>query len=280
MKTIYYFLITLLIFAILALAFTNRTNQKRSILIQSSDINISSVLLSQSADIISQRLKDFSTGEFNVSIIQKKKQIRVTFTNAWDLQTVENLIIHKGTIGFYETYNHDSLAELLSGDNRLFTLLTKSEIDNSGAKIGCASEEDIIMVTDYLNTLGLDQKCKFAWTQNFDKSNICLYALKIYGEDSPVITGNDIESSKYEKEKIQIKLKDYAVSLWSDATKRNQNKVIALVLDDNVISAPKVMTVIDSGEIEISGNFTQTQIGYIASLLNNVSLPVSFVVVK
>jgi preprotein translocase subunit SecD len=52
------------------------------------------------------------------------------------------------------------------------------------------------------------------------------------------------------------------------------------LLDDNVIAAPKVMSVIDSGEIEISGSFTQTQSGYLASLLNNGYLPVSFVVVK
>jgi hypothetical protein len=147
MKTIYYFLISLLIFALLSFAFTNKSN-KQSILIQSTDTSISSELLIQSADIISQRLKDFSAGEFDVSVFKDKKQIRVIFTVAWDSQAVEDLLVHKGMIEFYETYDKNSLAGLLDGDNHLFTLLIKSEIDNSGSKIGCASGSDVVKVTD------------------------------------------------------------------------------------------------------------------------------------
>ena len=70
------------------------------------------------------------------------------------------------------------------------------------------------------------------------------------------------------------------MELFADATKRNLNNAIAMVLDDNVISAPKVMSPIESGEIEISGNFTHSQVNYIASLLNNGVLPVGFTIIK
>jgi preprotein translocase subunit SecD len=280
MKTIYYSLIPLLIYTLFGLAFTNNPTTKRTVLIQSSDKNISSVSLSQSAEIISARLKDFNAGKFDISVIQDKHQIKVILNDDLDVPAIQNLITHKGTIEFYETFNHNSLVELLNEDNHLFTLLNRSEIDNSGAKIGCASGSEVGKVTDYLNTLRLNQKCKFAWTRDFDKSSICLYALKIDGEKSPVITGNDVESAKYNQDKIQIKLKSYAVELWSDATKRNLNNVIAIVLDDNVISAPRVMSEITSGKIEISGKFTKAQSGYIAALLNNGVLPASFIIVK
>jgi hypothetical protein len=280
MKTILNSIIPLLIFALFAAGFTNESDAKHSILIQTSDKNVSSAMLSQSAEIITKRLKDFSSGKFDISVIPEKNQIEVTFTDDLDIKTVENLIIHNGNIQFYETYNHNSLAELLNGDIRLFSLLTKSEIDNAGTKIGCATGSEVGKVNDYLNTLKLNQSCKFAWTQNFDDTNVCLYALKISSEKGAILTGNDIESAEYNKDMIQIKLKSYAAAIWSDATKRNLNNVIAIVLDDNVISAPKVMSVIESGEIEISGKFTQAQAGYIAALLNNGVLPVSFTIVK
>ena len=280
MKTIFNSIISLLIFALFATGFTYELNAKQSILIQSSDKNISSEMLSRSVEIISKRLKDSNSGKFDITINQEKKQIMVAFADDRDIKTTENLIIHKGNIEFYETYTQNSLAELLNMDNHLFSLLTKSEIDNSGTKIGCTSGSGVEKVNDYLRTLKLGRKCKFAWTQDFDNSNICLYALKITGEKGAIITGVDIESARYDKDRIQIKLKSDAASIWAEATKRNLNNVIAIVLDDNVISAPKVMSEINSGEIEISGKFTQAQAGYIAALLNNGVLPVSFIVVR
>jgi preprotein translocase subunit SecD len=280
MKTIFYSLLALLLFTLFTSGCSNRENQNYTILIQSSDKNIPSVSLTQAAEIISKRLKDFSARKFDISVLQEKNQIRVILTDDWDYPAVENLIVRKGTIEFWETFNYNSLAELLNGDDHLFTLLTKSETTNENTKIGCTATSEVGRVTKYLNGLDLSQKCKFSWTQDFDKTSVCLYALKISGETGPVITGNDIESAKYEKDRIQIKLKTNAVGLFADATKRNLNNAIAMVLDDNVISAPKVMSPIESGEIEITGKFTQTQISYIASLLNNGVLPADFVIVK
>jgi len=281
MKTLYYSLIPIIIFVFLASGFTNYSDsQKHTILIQSSEKIVSSDMLSMSAEIISQRLKDFNEGKFDISVIPENKQIEVKLTGDWDLQATKSLVIHKGMIEFYETYDHDGLNELLKGNDFLFSLVNKSEHDNSGTKIGCTSASEAINVNDYLKSMGLEKKCKFAWTQDFDKADVCLYALKIDGQNSPIITGNDVESAKYDKDKISIKLKENAAELFSEATKRNLNNVIAMVLDGNVISAPKVMSAIEQGEIEISGRFTKTQAGYIASILNNGVLPVSFNVVE
>ncbi|MGD0341424.1 MAG: hypothetical protein ABSA76_06940 [Bacteroidales bacterium] len=280
MKTILYSLIPIFIFGLVATGFTNHANTKNSILIQSSDKNISSVQLSQSAGIISARLKDFCSGKYYVSVIPGKNQINVMLADSTDFKTAESLILHKGMIEFYETFNHAALVELLKGDGHLFSLLTKSETDKSDTKIGCTTTADAGKVNDYLNTLGLKQKCKFVWTQGFDNPGVCLFALRLYGDKGAIITGNDIESAKYGQDKIQVKLKTAADKSWSDATKRNIGNDIAIVLDNEVLSYPRVMSTMDSGEIEISGKFTPAQAKYIAALLNNGELPAEFVVVK
>lgn len=280
MKTIHYSLLAFLLFTLFAFGCSNKENSTCTILIQSSDKNISSVSLTQAAEIVSKRLKDFSAKKFDISTLHTKNQIRVILSDDWDYATAENLITHKGTIEFWETFTYNSLVELLNGDDHLFTLLTKSGISNENTKIGCTTSSEVDRVNKYLNTLDLSQKCKFSWTQDLDETRVCLYALKISSKTGPVITSNDIESARYDKDRIRITLKSNAVELFADATKRNLNKAIALVLDDNVISAPKVMSPIESGEIDITGKFTQTQVSYLASLLNNGVLPVSFIILK
>jgi preprotein translocase subunit SecD len=280
MKTIYYLLITFLIITLDTSTSGSREASKHTILIQASDKNIPTELLSQSAKIISDRLKDFSNSQPEVSVNQQKKQIKVVFSGDQDLKTIENLVVHKGEIEFYETYDHDGIVELLSGYNHLFTLLTKSEIDNGGTKIGCTTASGMANVNAYLNQLSLGRKCRFVWSQDFDKPNVCLYALKITGDKGSVITGNEIESAKYDQDRIKIKLRPQAAGVWAEATRRNLNKVIAIVLDDNVISAPTVKSSIESGELEISGSYSKTEAGYIASILNNGALPAEFVIVR
>lgn len=268
------------------MGFTNKSNTTHRILIQSTDSKISSVKLSQSAEIITNRLKSFSTEKFDVTAFPDKNQIQVTLTNNWDLKVAEDLAIHKGALAFYETYNRKSLSELLTGDYHLFSLFNAGNANDSSAEIGCTSIKEVEKINDYLNTLGLNQKCKFVWSRDSDNSDACLYALKINSEKGALITGTDIESVKFNQGKasknneIEIRLKESAVELWADATKRNINNAIAIVLDNNVLSAPIVRSVITGGHSIITGNFSQIEAKYIAALGNNGELPGSFKVVK
>ncbi len=280
MKTITYFLIPLIILSLFAPTFAGMQDSKHTILVQPSDKALSSASLSESAEVISRRLKDISTAKFDVSILENKKQISVTLYDKWDLPTVNKLLEHRGIIEFYETFDKNDLTRLLKGDDRLFTLLTKKTPDNSGAIIGCTSDTGLIRLNNYLNSLGLNKQVKFAWTQDFSKSNTCLYALKLTGGDSPVITYGDIKSVKYDRDRIQITLKPDAAVKFAEATKRSLNRVIALVLDGYVISAPKVMSEITQGEIEISGNFTKEEAGYVAAIINGGVLPTGFNIVR
>jgi len=286
MKTIIYSFIAIFFFGIIATGFTNKADAQNSILIQSVDRNTSSATLSASAKIITNRLKDFSSQKFKVTIIQEKRQIQVTLFNEWDLKTVENLLVHKGKFAFYETYNRKSFSDLLNGNKQLFSLLNSGNANDSSSEIGCAPVESLGKIDDYLSTLQLAQKCIFAWGQNSDHSQKCLYALRTDREKGALIVGNEIERIKTNLNKtsgyneITIALKGSVVELWANATKRNMNQVIAIVLDHTVLSAPVVRSVINEGHCAITGNFTQNEARYIAALGNNGELPIDFEVIK
>ncbi len=286
MKTILYALIAFFLFGIVEPIFTNKANAQNSILLQSADRNVSPILLSQSAQIISNRLKDFNPEKFDVKVIPEKNQILVILTSNQNSKTVENLITQKGALAFYEIYNHKNLTELLNSDNQLFSLLTSDNASQYEAKIGCTSVTEIEKINDYLKTLGQIKKCKFVWDQHADDQNACLYALKTGDEKGALMVGTDIESIKCNQDKaslmneIAIKFKQSATELWSIATHRNMNQSIAIVLDNHVIAAPTVRSWMNDGNCSITGNYTQDQVKYIAALGNNGELPLHFKVVK
>ena len=286
MKTIIYFLIAVFAFGIIASFFSNQASAETRILIQSADNNISSAALSQSAKIINARLKDFSSEKFELKVIPGKKQIQVVLSDGWNLKTVEGLLTQQGSLSFYATYNRESFSELLKGDNHLLSLLKADGPDHSKAVIGCATSPEVEQVNEYLKTVSLSQKCKFAWSASSGDANVCLYALRLEGEKGALLTGSDVESAKSGQDKasgifeLGIEFKKSAVQLWADATRHNINNAIAIVLDSKVIYAPVLRDAIEGGKCSITGDFNKTEVQYLAALCNNGELPVSFKIVK
>jgi len=98
----------------------SQTSTNNTILIEAVDNNISSAFLSQSVEIISNRLEDFSSERFIVNVIPGKNQIQVILDGNWDLEVTESLIIQKGSLIFYETFDRKSLLDVLQDDHHLF----------------------------------------------------------------------------------------------------------------------------------------------------------------
>ena len=286
MRTILYAFIAIFIFGIIEPCLTNSVSAQNSILVQATDGRVSSTQLSQSAQIISDRLMDFTAEKFELKVIPDKNQILVVLKGNPDLKTVENLVTQKGAMAFYETYNRTTLAELLKEDNQLFSLLKNNNANRSDAKIGCTPVSEIAKVNAYLKNLGQFKNCKFVWDQHLDHSDACLYALKTDNEKGALIVGKEIESVQGKQDKatqineIAIKLKQSAIPLWAEATKRNMNQAIAIVLDDQVLASPIIRSVIRGGNSSITGDFTLSQAKYIAAIGNHGELPLHFNVVK
>lgn len=286
MKTTIYLLIGILLFGIIAMGFTTEVKAKNTILVQAIEKNVSSDLLNQSAAIISNRLKSISSGQFDVEVIPGKNQIKVTLPDDVDLPAVESLLIQKGALEFYETYNRKQISEIIPDSQQLFSMLNPVSADHSDIIIGCKPITELDKINAYVNSAGLNQKIKFAWGQSSEGGEAYLYALKSANVQSAFPAGSDIESVKYSLEQgskdysIGITFKKSGAGLWYEATKRNMNHSIAIVLDNKVIYAPKVKSEISGGVCSITGDFTEVEARSFAALLNNGVLPVDFRLVK
>jgi len=285
MKTIIYILIAVFAFGIIASGFSNKASAETRILIQSTDNKVSPSLLAESANIISERLKNFSSEKFDLAVISEKNQIEVVFKGDWDLKAGVDLLTHQGSLSFYATYNHESFNELLKGDKTLSSILNANGPDHSPEVIGCAKGTEVEKVNLYLKTVKIEQKCKFAWASSSQNEDQCLYALRLE-EGKGLLTSSDIKRATFNQDeasgmnKLLIEFKQSAVKIWADATRRNINHAIAIVLDNQVIYAPVLRDAIEGGKCEITGNFTKSEVQYFAALCNNGVLTLNFKVVK
>jgi preprotein translocase subunit SecD len=92
-----------------------------------------------------------------------------------------------------------------------------------------------------------------------------------------VSVGQDSITGEYV---INFVLKAEMAKLFSDYTRDNTNKILGIVLDKRVISAPQIQNQISDGKGLITGNFTRDSANSFAVQLRYGSLPVPVVVVE
>lgn len=140
--------------------------------------------------------------------------------------------------------------------------------------VGYVKEQDMREVDALLSLPEVKAKfpkdMRFLWSygvediQNYHKM-YALYAVKVPDGGKAQIDGRHIESAETAiadyngMPVIRISMNDQGSHDWEIMTRKNVGRAIAITLDDHVLSAPVVNSVIAGGKTEISGNFTRDQ---------------------
>jgi SecD/SecF fusion protein len=197
----------------------------------------------------------------------------------------------------------------LAAQNPLFSILepVTYQAENGqtqlrpGPTVGWAQQKDTAKVNAYLHSAdvksAIPQNIKFLWgVKPIDKTKIFeLYAMKLAGADNgPVLTGDvvndarsDIDQTKGGWE-VTMYMNPQGAQKWKEVTAEaapgalhREPQAIAIVLDDNVYSAPSVQNEISGGVSSISGgNFTQEDTKDLANVLKAGRLPAPAVIVS
>jgi preprotein translocase subunit SecD len=286
MKTILYILVAVLIVGMVAPPLINKTRKSNIVTVQSADGKLSDAMLAQSVTIISNRLKSYSPEKFEISSIPEKQQIRVVLSDKWDGKMAEKLLVQKGAIEFYETYNYAGFREMLTDERAFLSLFDGKSPRDMDSQLGCVPVNKIDAVTEKLNALGLSKSCQFAWSNFFGNADACLFALKVDPCHGACLKGSDIESYAFDQDNstgvysLNLQFKLSAVSLWADLTKRNINNSVAFTLDKSVLYCPLVREEIPGGKCTVTGNFTEQDMRYIVAIGSHGELPVPFKTVQ
>ena len=106
-----------------------------------------------------------------------------------------------------------------------------------------------------------------------------LYAIRVTERDGRAPLEGDVitdASDSYDqmgRPCVNMKMNIEGARRWAQLTKLNVNRCIAIVLDDNVYSAPNVKGEITGGSSEISGSFTAEETKDLANVLQSGKMP-------
>lgn len=101
------------------------------------------------------------------------------------------------------------------------------------------------------------------------------------------LTGKDLKSAKVifaqdgtGQPQVQLNFKEEGTKKFADITKRNVGKPVVIVLDNEIISFPRVNEAILNGNAVITGNFTIPEAKKLAIALNSGALPVPLQIIN
>lgn len=176
-------------------------------------------------------------------------------------------------------------AEYFKKNFPLFYLLNMNPemTEGKGPVIGAVLKIDMQTVDKYLSMKKvqdvLPRQLKLRWGVSpidEEESVYQLYALKVTTRngraplEGDVVTDATDEFSQHTNAaEVSMRMNSEGAKKWARLTKENIGRCVAIVLDDQVYSAPVVNSEIPNGQSNISGNFTQEEAKDLANVLKS-----------
>ena len=323
---------------------------------QSSDSEVESALRAEvqsavdnSFNVVRNRIDKFGVVQPNIQKLEGQSgRIMVEMPGVKEPERVRKLLQGSANLEFWETYNSQEIAPLLTQLNQKYAALNgnaaadttavaaadTAAVDTTAAtaatdltaklakKDAAASSADKeqalkanplfavfqsvpqgLAIVGYANARDTAQvnkviyseiaatilpaECKLRWgakPEDFGGENtrgdiFALYALKITEPNGRApLEGDVITSSKDDFDQmghpsVSMQMNSDGARRWSQITKQNIGRGVAIVLDDAVYSAPRILTQIDGGNSQITGNFTIEDTKDLANTLNSGKMP-------
>ncbi|MCK5816200.1 MAG: protein translocase subunit SecDF, partial [Flavobacteriaceae bacterium] len=183
-------------------------------------------------------------------------------------------------------------------ENRLFSYLypnTAQSANQASSLIGQAAVKDTVRVNEYLAMKDVRallpselRYVKFLWDAKPNGEVLGLYAIKSNREDLAPIEGDVIDDATQtfdqfgSQPEVSMSMNSYGTKLWAKLTTENANGgFVAVVLDNEVHSAPRVGDPILAGRTSISGgNMTLIEAQDLANVLKAGKLPAAAHIVQ
>ena len=223
-------------------------------------------------------------------------------TNGVEAETTDSL--DTDTVSAETTAKKADLASVIAGTDKAqdaskadiealrkqHPLLSRLQLINGGDNcvVGYAAKRDMDAISELLESpeakavLPIDLRLKWGvkGVGQGENSNIHeLYAIKVTERngraplEGDVVTDAKDEFDQNGRPCVSMKMNVDGARRWAALTKANLKRCVAIVLDDNVYSAPVVRSEITGGNSSISGNFTTEDTRDLANVLKSGKMP-------
>ena len=257
--------------------------------------------VSSSTNVLRTRIDQFGVVAPNIQELEKDGQILLELPGVKEHDRVRELLKSSANLEFYETAQFADIAPMLQTlDNALRNDSTNNgkglfdyfvQVGGPTITVGSAIDTsrdtiDAILASPVAKGI-TPANIKLAWefkpqTVQIDdsvrgKRNVNIYqlvALKT-ANGKPALSGDVITSATSDYDAMQggnyvsMNMKPDAARQWARITAANLNKQVAIVLDNQVYSAPNVNSVIEGGRSQITGNFTTDEAKDLANVLKS-----------
>lgn len=260
--------------------------------------------VSSSTNVLRSRIDQFGVVAPNIQELEKDGQILLELPGVKEHDRVRELLKSSANLEFYETMTMNewqgALAQL---DTALRADSTSNGMGLSGYFLQMGNQYNPIVVgtSTAANRAAIDSimasplakrylpgNLKLAWevkpqtaeftdTVTGKKRTIDLYtliALKT-SNGKAALSGDVVTSATSDFDNMQggnyvsMNMKPDAARQWARITAANLEKQVAIVLDDQVYSAPRVNSVIEGGRSSITGDFTTDEAKDLANVLKS-----------
>jgi len=292
MKSIIYILLIVFIGGIVVSAFPIFTSKPHYLVkIQTVEKNPATNLLTESCSIIKNRLNDYGLKKFGVSVATIPNTIEISFTDSADIREILPLLISKGKFEMYETLAKSAVIKRLQKDDQLFSLLNIGPETNASdstspvlafCKMQNKSEVEAYITMHNLSSTNEGTRYLLSVNSNKDGDYYLIMVKYPAAMQKFQLAESSVEKGPTATDHValMIKFNQSGTSEWANLTKSNIGKSLAMVIDNKVYSAPRVMAEIKGGSCQITGNFTLKEITCLKSLINNAELPLPFELIR
>ena len=273
---------------------------------------VSESRINETINVLKSRLKLLHYDVSDIKATADRKSISIVTTKQLDKIDINQYLLIQGKLEFYECYSFEELAQMLEafnnklnnprsalskipafaavvnkyGDSNLLTRLISFYEPGAEAKRGAiggvrvADTSSLNVLFQILsNELPADCTVMYGTSNKSNNSNteyVDLYFLK--NNSSKMDASKYISEAISDKTKnepvLKIKFNKVGTVRWSQLTRMNINKSLAIVFEGIVMTAPTVISEMTTGDAEINGNFTTEKAKTLAILISSGYLPV------
>ena len=246
----------------------------------------------RTCQIIEHRIDRFGPADFSVKRQENGDCIIVEVRGFDDTVGLSEMMQCPGRMEFWQVYESKDVKCVLDEVDRF------SKADSSVSLYGylspMASQDPVVGVAKLSDTAAINKilkeaaknglydakrEVKFLWANKPDPNDlISLYAIEVTAEDgTPLLDGDCItdalQNMGFQGAEVNMTMNSSGAREWKRITGENVGRCLAIVIDNQVYAAPKVMGEIAGGRTQITGDFTVEEAKVLAFIIKTGTLP-------
>ena len=261
---------------------------------------INDVVNTSATQTLRSRIDQYGVVSPNIQVLEGKDgQILMELPGVKDHEAVRKLLQKQAALKFYETYRiseiQDGLARVLAmpdsvpgvpqfkalmqhgGQNPNYVVIgyaPNSTDMNAISQLMQSDEVKMYMPDNFVLRWGVKPEVVEDEQGNETKLGYAAYALRTNSNGEAAMDGDvvtnaraDNSSKGFGGQEVSLQMNSEGARQWAALTGANVNRAVAVVLDDQVYSAPNVNEAITGGRSSITGNFTVDEAKDLANVL-------------